>query len=826
MFDSRWTCACAVAALAIGATAAQAATLYVAAGGDLQQALDAAQPGDTVLLQEGAEFVGNFVLPFKTGSGWITVRTSAPDSVLPPAGVRIRPSDAPLLARLRSPNGSPALMTGVAAHHWVLAYLEFGGNAGGQGEILRLGESSSLQDTLAEVPQHFSLHHLYVHGDPLEGQKRGIALNAGNVTITDSHVSECKGIGQDTQAIAGWNGPGPFLIENNYLEAAGENVMFGGADPAIPDLVADGITFRRNYVSRPMGWRDPIVPAPQGLTASAEPGGSLVAGVYAYRVVARRPVYGGIMARSTASAEAGVSAASAAGAVRLRWAAVPGATEYRVYGRTAGAQAAYWTVTGTEFVDTGAAGTAEAVPTGAGTMWSVKNLFELKNARNVLVAANIFENHWRESQAGFAVVLTPRNSNGACTWCVVENVTFEYNIVRNVAAGVNILGYDIPSRPTRQTVNLTFRHNVFQGITTALGGNAWFMQIGDEPRAILLDHNTVDSNGGSLIYVYGGTSTDPREVYGFEMIANAARHNSYGIFGQTFSYGNAILAGYFPDAIVSNNYLAGAPLSRYPAGTLAAGDFAAQFADIAAGDFTLRGDSILAGAAADGSDVGADFAEVAARTAGVTAGSLAGTVPPAPPTAQFTASCDSLQCTFEDTSVPGSAPIGTREWTFGDAGQSAGTPATHAFASPGSYTVTLTVTDANGLSAGTSQVVTVTAANAVHAEIANGAVRTWTTSKGVTYWSATVKVIAHTSGEAAVPGATVTIEWSGGIARTATCTTGSKGACTFKSGRLGAAKASVTATVRNVAAPGSPYDPGANHDGSGTATSTVTLLRP
>ena len=70
-----------------------------------------------------------------------------------------------------------------------------------------------------------------MHGDRYVGQKRCIALNAANVTISDSYIAECKGVGQDTQAIGGWNGPGPYTIENNYLEAAGENVMFGGADP-------------------------------------------------------------------------------------------------------------------------------------------------------------------------------------------------------------------------------------------------------------------------------------------------------------------------------------------------------------------------------------------------------------------------------------------------------------------------------------------------------------------------------------------------------------------------------------------------------------------
>ena len=59
----------------------------------------------------------------------------------------------------------------------------------------------------------------------------------------------------DTQAIGGWNGPGPYLIENNYLEAAGENVMFGGADPTIPNLVPSDITLRLNHLIKPRSWQ-------------------------------------------------------------------------------------------------------------------------------------------------------------------------------------------------------------------------------------------------------------------------------------------------------------------------------------------------------------------------------------------------------------------------------------------------------------------------------------------------------------------------------------------------------------------------------------------
>ena len=64
-----------------------------------------------------------------------------------------------------------------------------------------------------------------------------MALNARRAAVIDSYLADFKEVGADSQAIAGWNGPGPFGIANNYLEAAGENVMFGGADPAIDGLV-------------------------------------------------------------------------------------------------------------------------------------------------------------------------------------------------------------------------------------------------------------------------------------------------------------------------------------------------------------------------------------------------------------------------------------------------------------------------------------------------------------------------------------------------------------------------------------------------------------
>ena len=806
----------------------EAATVYVAAGGDLQAALNAARPGDTILLEEGAEFVGAFVLPAKTGDQWITLRSAAPDTVLPPPGKRIKPSQAPLLARLRSPTGDAALRTAAGAHHWRIAYLEFRAGYEGNGDIVQIGDGSSAQNSLDKVPHDIVLSHLYIHGDPVWGQKRGIALNAAAVTIRDSHISDCKGVGQDTQAIGGWNGPGPYTIENNYLEAAGENVMFGGADPAIPNLVADGITFRGNYVSRPMAWRDPILRTPVITTASREAGGSLPDGTYAYRIVAdglaRGTATPQVAIRSTASAESVVTASGGASAIRLRWQAVSGATGYRVFGRASGGQTLSWAVTTTEFVDTGAAGTTGAVPTSSGTVWNVKNIFELKSARNVLVENNILENHWKEGQPGFAIVLTPRNSNGGCNWCVVERVRFQYNIFRNIAAGVNILGYD--SRPTRQTNDISFVHNVFAKITTSLGANARFMQIGDGPRDLTLEHNTIDGNGSSLVYVYGGNATDWTEVYGFQMIANAARHGSYGIHSPYFGIGLDTIVHYFPGAVVEDNFLAGATLSRYPPPIgipEPPPSFDDQFVNTAAEDYTLRSGSALRGAVSDGTDVGAHYPTLSERVRCVRTGDCAGP-PNDPPIASFASTCPDLTCTFTDTSTDADGQIVARSWTFGSAGSSTSANPTFSFAAPGTYTVTLTVTDDDGATDTTSAPVVVTAGH--HGALLSSTTKKWTSASGLTnYWSAAVTVAAHGADERPIAGATITVAWTGAVVKTASCITASNGQCTLQSGTLSYGRSWVTLAVTNVAAPLSTYAPTANHTSSSPG-SAVTMNRP
>ena len=81
------------------AAPASAATITVNAGGDLQAAINAAKPGDTIMLQAGATFTGEYKLPAKGGTAYITIRSATADSSLPPAGSRISPSDSSKLAK-------------------------------------------------------------------------------------------------------------------------------------------------------------------------------------------------------------------------------------------------------------------------------------------------------------------------------------------------------------------------------------------------------------------------------------------------------------------------------------------------------------------------------------------------------------------------------------------------------------------------------------------------------------------------------------------------------------------------------------------------------
>lgn len=224
----------------------------VPAGANLQAAIDAAQPGDELVLAGGATYSGNFVLPFKAGAGWVSIRSSGAP---PPAGTRVTPASAAGFAKIVTPNADPALRTAPGARGYRLLGLEVTTTAGQVYSLISLGDAGPAQATLASVPRDLVLDRVYVHGTATVQMQRCVALNSASTALVDSYLADCHIKGFDSQAVWGSNGPGPFLIENNYLEGAGENVMFGGADSRAPELMPGDITIRRNAITKPAAWQ-------------------------------------------------------------------------------------------------------------------------------------------------------------------------------------------------------------------------------------------------------------------------------------------------------------------------------------------------------------------------------------------------------------------------------------------------------------------------------------------------------------------------------------------------------------------------------------------
>ena len=423
--------------------------VFVARGGDLQRALDNAEPGDLIELENGAVFDGPFHLRHKDGDDWIVVASKSADEHWP-AGERVTPSRATGMAKLRASSGI-VLSADDGAHHYRFVGIEFLPASGTW--LHALVELGGNQRALERLPHHIVIDRCYLHGDPAKGTRRGVALNSSYSAVIDSYFADFKEAGADSQAIAGWNGPGPFLIANNYLEAAGENVMFGGEDPAIANLVPTDIVVTGNHLAKPLRWKK-------------------------------------------------------------------GEPEYE------------------------------------GTAWSVKNLFELKNARRVVVRGNLLEYNWPDAQNGFAILLTVRNQSGGAPWSVVEDVVFENNVVRHVAAGFNILGRD-DIHPSKQTQRIAIRGNLFSDIGGEWGQGRLF-QLLDGTNDVSITSNTAYQSGAA---VFGG---DHAPHTGFVFENNLVLHNKFGIGGSGSVVGRPALAKYFPGAIVRGNAFVGGNDEIYP----------------------------------------------------------------------------------------------------------------------------------------------------------------------------------------------------------------------------------------------------------------------
>jgi len=383
----------------------------------LSSALNTSVPGDIIVLDAGATYTGNFTLPAKSNplNKWIYVVSSQLANL--PVGTRVSPATAANMPKLQTTFTTPVFRFATGANHWRFSGLEIT-SASTQGCNPTHNPpincfTYSLVDSVATtnpalLPDSITFDRVYIHGSPAIDLQRAIQANMNDFALVDSYVSEVHMIGTDCQAVAQWQSQGPFKIVNNYLEAATENVIFGGAGGANNPFIASDIEVRNNYFFKPLSWVD-------------------------------------------------------------------------------------LSVNQHEMV--------------------VKNHFELKNARRVLLDSNTFENNWANGQVGFSVLFTVMTSQSG-NIAVVEDVTATNNILKNVASGFNIVAKDYtckpPTTPSCTNAGNQDRYYIANnlitfydpqlpggvrnaGIQLAVGTDYINGGIPGVPRDIVFQHNTMIS---------------------------------------------------------------------------------------------------------------------------------------------------------------------------------------------------------------------------------------------------------------------------------------------------------------------------------------------
>ena len=257
---------------AMSDTPAPGSVITVNAGGNLQSALTSAHCGDAIHLQAGATFTGKFIVPAKNcdNNHWIIIRTSSPDSALPAEGQRATPCYAGVasltgrpqyscpnpknvMAKVQNPtDGDGPFDLAAGANYYRFIGLEVTRSAGTPGTV-RLISGQGTAD-------HVIVDRSWLHGLLQDETHAGVGLNGMTyAAVVDSYFSDFHCISAtggcvDSHAIAGGTRDthdGPFKIQNNFLEASGEAIMFGGGAATFSPT---DIQILNNHFWKPWQW--------------------------------------------------------------------------------------------------------------------------------------------------------------------------------------------------------------------------------------------------------------------------------------------------------------------------------------------------------------------------------------------------------------------------------------------------------------------------------------------------------------------------------------------------------------------------------------------
>src|SRR5215831_19226158 len=245
-------------------TSTKAATTVVAAGGDLQAAINTAACGDVVVLQAGATWDGTFLYSHNCPDrNRITIRSSGYAS-LPATGhvgsntISDTISDSSNMARLRTLGGGSygaAIETGTNAGGLTIDGIELTDNAATTVDVTMLldfglGHTGAHDVTVTRC----WLHQKETGTSYNRTVQRGVWAEGTNISLTSSYVyligyyySAVTGVSNyqmDTTSFISVGGPGPFSVSNNFISVWWNGMFLGGGDTAAQNVanVTSGTT--------------------------------------------------------------------------------------------------------------------------------------------------------------------------------------------------------------------------------------------------------------------------------------------------------------------------------------------------------------------------------------------------------------------------------------------------------------------------------------------------------------------------------------------------------------------------------------------------------
>ena len=216
-------------------------SIPVASRAELDAAFADIQPGDEIVLSNGVVW-GQIVLPDHGGGAgaWAILRG---ERGFPDAGQRVRPD--PELTVLRHGGGGGILRT-VNVRGWYVFGLKLE-PAGKLHEALAIHDSTDIVIDRVWIQAAGDMDAPYTI-------RRGVSMNGENLALINSRIEGTIVSGQQSQGVGIWNGGGPFLIENNFIESLNQNILIGGAPADHAGKVPRDGVIRRNHLYKRRAW--------------------------------------------------------------------------------------------------------------------------------------------------------------------------------------------------------------------------------------------------------------------------------------------------------------------------------------------------------------------------------------------------------------------------------------------------------------------------------------------------------------------------------------------------------------------------------------------